>query len=348
LNTKNYFIIFSLPAAGGGVFCSIINHLLFYPRQKRGIFFIIKMKILGIGEIVLDEIFLLDRFPKEEEKIEASDVILSVGGSAFTACLFLSKFDTNQVKFVGGLAKDKTGYEIRNLLRNEKIELIISPQAKTPKNMVLVNRQSGNRTIIKDKIKTREIVFLEKKLIKEADLIILDRHQTQIFDQILTHKKRTTSVIFDPSTEFSPRTLRILKQVDYPIIPIEFLKNFNYEKKINNLEEKNFQLAQILKKNIIIITAGKNGCFLWKDKQLKHYPSWQVPVIDTLGAGDVFRGGFAQAILEGKNLEEAINFANFCAALQCTKIGSGIAVPSKKEIERLFSNAKKNKTNLTL
>jgi sulfofructose kinase len=52
-----------------------------------------------------------------------------------------------------------------------------------------------------------------------------------------------------------------------------------------------------------------------------------VDCVDTTGAGDVFRGAFAYAILQEMDLSAALDLGCACAALNCTRMGArgGIA-----------------------
>lgn len=88
----------------------------------------------------------------------------------------------------------------------------------------------------------------------------------------------------------------------------------------------------------VIITLGKEGA-LWCDKnkcQLVSSP--RVTAVDTTAAGDVFNGALAVAMGEGKEIENAVAFANYAAALSVTKLGAQASAPHRNEVETFFSN----------
>jgi sugar/nucleoside kinase (ribokinase family) len=68
-------------------------------------------------------------------------------------------------------------------------------------------------------------------------------------------------------------------------------------------------------------------------------PGFEVPVVDTTGAGDVFRGAFIEARLRAAAPREAVRFANAAAALACTRYGAFGGVPARGEIEELLKTA---------
>lgn len=59
-----------------------------------------------------------------------------------------------------------------------------------------------------------------------------------------------------------------------------------------------------------------------------------VPVVSTLGAGDVFHGALLARFVAGAPLAEALRAANVCAALSCRALDGRSAIPTLEELER--------------
>jgi sugar/nucleoside kinase (ribokinase family) len=70
---------------------------------------------------------------------------------------------------------------------------------------------------------------------------------------------------------------------------------------------------------------------------LQETRTFAVHTVDTLGAGDVFRGAFTLATTGGQDLREALRFASAAAALKCTRFGGAFAAPQRAEVEQLLS-----------
>ena len=66
-------------------------------------------------------------------------------------------------------------------------------------------------------------------------------------------------------------------------------------------------------------------------------PAFMVHAVDTTGAGDVFRGGFIYALVQGLPIEQALRTANAAAAVSCTRLGALNGVPAMDEIQTLMS-----------
>ena len=60
-------------------------------------------------------------------------------------------------------------------------------------------------------------------------------------------------------------------------------------------------------------------------------------MIDTLGAGDAFHGGFVAALAEGKNEIEAMRFGSAVAGIKCSRMGGGAGMPTRAEVEGFFA-----------
>jgi ribokinase len=87
----------------------------------------------------------------------------------------------------------------------------------------------------------------------------------------------------------------------------------------------------------VIITLGARGAFVAGAESRGLAPGFSVHAVDSTGAGDVFNGALAVALGEGKDIWDAVNFANAAAAISVTKLGAQPSIPRRKEIDRFLS-----------
>ena len=78
------------------------------------------------------------------------------------------------------------------------------------------------------------------------------------------------------------------------------------------------------------------GALLLADGRLHRVAGWPIDAVDTTGAGDVFRGAFIAAVLEGQAPFDILRFANAAAAVSCTRAGAVGGVPSRAEVDALL------------
>lgn len=291
------------------------------------------MNVLGIGEIVLDKICVLNALPLEGEKIDVLKTEFSTGGPTVAALILLSRLGC-QCKMIGSIGNDQAGQIITQKLTKEKIEFLPVIQDKTKINTVLVNQKKCSRTIVKDSSNNIPIKNIDPALIERADLIVLDRHEPLAASEVMKRKRPKTQVVFDPSTEISQKTMRIFNDLDYIILPIESLNKISLKRLLSTFHKT------------VIVTANELGSAIYVGKKVKLAPAFKVHAIDPVGAGDVFRGAFGYGLLKHWNIEKTVDFANLVAGLQCTRFGNGSAVPTKNEILNFQKIAKHKKVNL--
>jgi len=81
------------------------------------------------------------------------------------------------------------------------------------------------------------------------------------------------------------------------------------------------------------VTLGAEGTLAICDGRLERHPAFDVPVADTLGAGDVWHGAFACALAGGAPLPEALRFAAGAAALKVRNGNGRLGAPSRRQVE---------------
>ena len=83
---------------------------------------------------------------------------------------------------------------------------------------------------------------------------------------------------------------------------------------------------------VLVITQGSEGGFLWESGKAVRYPVFPVKAIDSNGAGDTFHGAFVAARLKGMSVYDACRFASATSALKCTRFGAQAGIPGYEEV----------------
>jgi sulfofructose kinase len=85
------------------------------------------------------------------------------------------------------------------------------------------------------------------------------------------------------------------------------------------------------------VTVGRDGVLAQAGGESRHYPGFEVPVVDTLGAGDVWHGAFALALAEGRDEAAAVRFASAAAALKVQRAGGRSGAPMRAELDSFLA-----------
>jgi sugar/nucleoside kinase (ribokinase family) len=84
---------------------------------------------------------------------------------------------------------------------------------------------------------------------------------------------------------------------------------------------------------VTVVTRGRLGCTAYADGETLDVPGYDVDVVSTLGAGDVFHGALVACLDRGLELRDALQRANACAALSCRALDGRSAIPTWDEVE---------------
>ena len=105
---------------------------------------------------------------------------------------------------------------------------------------------------------------------------------------------------------------------------------------------------------IVVVTRGMNGAIAFDGDNLLAHEGYGVHVVDPVGAGDAFVAGLLGGIMERIDLKaflsldaaerapiltHALQVANVCGALTCTRHGDTAAMPSMLEVRRFLRDA---------
>lgn len=142
----------------------------------------------------------------------------------------------------------------------------------------------------------------------------------KIFDINLRQQFYTKEVI-----QSSLERANILKINDEELVAIG--RMFGYPGL--DIENKCWLLMGKYQLDMLVLTCGVNGSYVFAPHKMSFQPTPKVEVADTVGAGDSFTGAFASAILAGKTVEEAHKLAVEVSAFVCTQNGAMPQLPEE-------------------
>jgi ribokinase len=82
------------------------------------------------------------------------------------------------------------------------------------------------------------------------------------------------------------------------------------------------ELARRFPGAIIVLKLDRDGCFVLSGSLARHFPTSDMPVVDTTGAGDAFNAAFLARYRRDGDLERAAQFANAVAGWVVTQYGA--------------------------
>ncbi|MFI7646568.1 ribokinase [Micromonospora sp. NPDC049460] len=90
----------------------------------------------------------------------------------------------------------------------------------------------------------------------------------------------------------------------------------------------------------VVLTLGAQGAWYGdRDGTAVHVPAVKVDVVDSTATGDAFTAALAVAWGEGRDLVDAVRWAAAAGAACARRLGASSALPSRAEIEELYTPA---------
>ncbi|KIZ42514.1 MULTISPECIES: sugar kinase [Rhodopseudomonas] len=300
-----------------------------------------KPRILCIGIPVRDLTFRIEAVPGRGSKIGASSFGEICGGNAMNAAIGIARLG-GQASMCGpmGDADEAAAHFIFDKLGEEGIDtsgLVHMPGLVTPISAVLVD-PSGERTIV-----TFRDPELWKVALPDSDALLAN------CDAILT-ESRCASFVTPLCAEATRRGIPVVVDVDNAMSMSEGLLTaathliFSAEALHATAgtasDEGALKKVAALTHAFVAVTRGPKGT-LWLDTegQFQETPAFPVHTVDTLGAGDIFHGGFTVAFAQGQPIPQALRFASAAAALKCTRPGGAFACPTRAEVDAMLAKA---------
>ena len=126
------------------------------------------------------------------------------------------------------------------------------------------------------------------------------------------------------------RTEELLAFVDVVNAPRRFLDQFFGNDDIQTGGQRLLEFGA----KVVTITDGSRGAWIFtREGEYHHHRAFEVEVVDSTGAGDVFTGALIHAVLQDWPADRILRFASACAALKCTRMGNREALPDQEEVE---------------
>ena len=307
------------------------------------------MKILGIGNAIVDVICKVDDSFIEENNLTKSTMKLFFdenefkqllinlkiektvsGGSVANSIVGLSQL-SNQVGFIGKISNDNFGDKYEEGLKKENVEYFYSKKKEelpTGTCLILITPDSertmctflgtagkiNENDVSSEAIKKSEIVFLEGYLWDEGE-------PKKAFDKAINHASKVAMSLSDLFCvdRHKPHFLNLVKNK----LDITFAN----EQEITSLiEAKNFDEVINFSKQLnklVIVTRGEKGAIAVNgDEVIESDIQKNLKIIDLTGAGDLFAAGFLHGYINKLSTKECLEKGTEMSSRVIQQIGA--------------------------
>ncbi|MFW9768884.1 MAG: carbohydrate kinase family protein [Candidatus Thorarchaeota archaeon] len=293
--------------------------------------------VVAIGRINIDINMSVKTLPKANEHVICEEGRINFGGSAANFATQSARLGV-KTSLVSCLGDDEYGQLAMKEIAKAGVDtscLVVLEKQKTG-IFFYVHDSNDERIVVVEPGANR---FLEKHLFEEDKLVTAQLvHVAGAFPMMIDRVSEVTStngmiLSLDPGRAGNGLNFdKILPSTDLLFLNQRELKEYFG---INPTEKALKELAKTFP-GIVILKMGKKGAIATDGFDYCTSEVFEVPVIDTLGAGDAFAAGFVTAWMRSERIEQALNVANAVAALTITKAGTQTGQPSLDEVARLL------------
>jgi sulfofructose kinase len=328
-------------------------------------------RLVFVGSVNADTIAVVPRLPGSDERLLADALVHAGGGNSATAAVAAARLG-GDVAFIVPVAEDEQGARIRADLDDEGVDtsgLVSVSAGSGGASVVLVDRSSGTRAICTRPLPAFGIPdthHAARELIAGACWVHADHVGWAAVRPFLDPDRasggpRLSVDAGNPIPGFTPAG------VDLYGPTVVSLRRVYGERPVPELLAR----ARADGAGCVVATDGSRGAYASGDPyasdtwslaalpagtgapgtaaasdatfagqdlpadaygEAVHVPGFDVEVVSTLGAGDVFHGALLVAVDRGLEMTAALRYANAVAALSCRAIDGRSGIPTGAEV----------------
>lgn len=313
------------------------------------------LQIVGLGLAALDILVRTQDLPTWECGARLSALAIDGGGPVATALAAAQKLGA-QTGYVGTYGSDRMGRIKLETLVEHGIDVsraIQRPGAEEHAILVCVHGETGERIfsgIGHRSMQPLQVDELDRDYLTSAEFLHLDGTYMEAALQAARwmHVAGKRVMVDGPATQgqVSEDMRELVSLADILICGSGFGRGLTGKESIWEAGEALLDLGP----GIVVQTEGKVGSYtstrvkssspegkysfpqgLYSTPKGKysslHTPAFEVEVLDTTGAGDVFHGAYLVGLLHGWDLQQAALFSTAVSAMKCAQLGGRQGIP---------------------
>jgi sugar/nucleoside kinase (ribokinase family) len=292
---------------------------------------------VAVGLNSYDILVSLHHHPPADSKQRIQRLEYRAGGQCATAMAACARMGW-RARYVGHFGDDDYGKAGVDSLVKEGVDVSYVrtvPGATSHFGIILVSAAEGSRTVLWDRHPALELrpEHVPAAAVENARVLLVDCHETAAATAAARiARARGNPTVLDAETPREGLEL-LLQQIDIMILSAPL------PPQLTGLADTGASLRAVAEEYhpaVACVPLGEHGSLAIVNGREIRTHGYQVPVVDTTGAGDVFRAGFICGWLrhgDNARAEHILEYANAAAALKCRKLGARDGIPTAQEVE---------------
>ncbi|WP_285550510.1 ribokinase [Actinoplanes regularis] len=292
-------------------------------------------RVVVVGSANMDLVGLAEKLPRPGETVLGDDFVMTPGGKGANQAIAAARAG-GATTFLGAIGSDSFGVTLSSRLASTGVDTsqVRTSYGSSGVAVIMVDR-AGENSILVSPGANRTFLDLtddERARVAEADVLLCQQEipMGTVAAALAAARESGTRTILNaaPARELPPG---LLDQVDLLVV------NETEAQTITGGPAADLAALLALVPRVVLTLSGDGSRYADRDGRDVHVPAFSVEVVDTTAAGDAFCGALAVAWAEGRELLDAVRWANAAGAAAVRKIGASNALPSRAEIEAIFA-----------
>ncbi|MEU7901823.1 ribokinase [Actinoplanes sp. NPDC049118] len=292
-------------------------------------------RVVVAGSANMDLVGLAARLPLPGETVLGDDFVMTPGGKGANQAIAAVRAGA-VCAMLGAIGSDAFGVTIKARLNASGVDTanLRTSYGASGVAVIMVDRAGENSIIVSPGANSSfaGLSAAETAVIAESDVLVCQ--QEIPVDTVVAAAQAAqaggTRVILNaaPARELPPE---LVAAVDLLVV------NESEARAITGSPEPDVAGLLALVPRVVLTMGGAGSWYADRDGADERIPACTVDVVDTTAAGDAFTGALAVAWGEGRDLVDAVRWANAAGAACVRKVGASNALPTRAEIDELYA-----------
>jgi ribokinase len=293
--------------------------------------------VVVVGSANMDLVGLAERLPLPGETVLGDDFVMGPGGKGANQAIAAARAG-GQCTFLGAIGSDSFGVTLKARLAGAGVgtdNLRISYGASGVA-VIMVDRAGENSILVSPGANATfaDLTDAETAVIAAADVLLCQQEipAETVTAAALAGRAGGTRVILNaaPARELSPE---LLAAVDLLVV------NEVEAQAITGSGAPDMDGLLAVVPRVVLTMSGEGSWYADRDGRSERVPAFPVQVADTTAAGDAFTGALAVAWGEGRDVLDAVCWANAAGAACVRRIGALASLPTRADIDAIYYSA---------
>jgi sulfofructose kinase len=302
--------------------------------------------VAGLGQNSLDIVVRLDDFPVPDSRAEIRELARLTGGEIATALVACARLGC-RATYVGTVGRPPEGSEVEASLARAGVDLSHLRRVDADNRLaVILVDGDGGRTVLwrRSAALTMSKADVDPAAVTNARVLLVDAIDAAASAQAAEYARASGAATVIDVDSVQPDMHELLRRIDVIIASGEFVHRYTGATAIGSGLRR---LAADTRAALVVATLGSEGSLALLGTEEIQTPAFRVPVVDTTGAGDAFRGGFIAAWLRGggeRSVAELLETASAVAALNCGAVGAQAGLPDWDTVDVLVTRTDRDRS----